>query len=146
MSDKKLGIRPDGTTYELAEPGSQFPIPWAKLDTPIIPLVKALNKLPGIQTMECCCGHGKHHLWIILYAHCFESLYPLLFAIHANEERRRKWYVVVELLAKRGIIQCRLKTYLTGAEAYEGADRIAAFLTHDRQPMVIWRIERRDIG
>lgn len=142
---KKIGIRPDGTTYALAEPGSQFPIPWAKLDGPIVPLVRALNELPGVQTLECCCGHGKKHLWIILHADCFESLYPLLVAIHANDERRQQWIVRVELLPKRGLIQCRLLTTLVGAAAYEDADRIACFITHNTRATVIYRVERREV-
>lgn len=146
MSRKKIGIRPDGTTYELSDAGSQFPIPWEKLDTPIIPLVRALNDLPGIQTLECCCGHGERHLWIIFCADCFESLVPILTAICATDERREQWMVCVELLAKRGVVQCRLLTKLSGPEAYENADRIAQFIVHNTRAMVIYKIERREVG
>lgn len=34
-------------------------IPYDDIDVECHNLVKALNKLPGIETTECCCGHGK---------------------------------------------------------------------------------------
>lgn len=142
----KFGTRPDGTIYELAEPGSQFPIPWDKVDSPMIPLLKAMNRLPMVQTLECCCGHGKRHLWILFYAACPEALVPLLEAIHANDERRENWEILIEFLPKRGTIQYRLRTKFKGYKAYEEADRIAFYITEPQEPSrIVWRIERREV-
>ena len=54
-SQQKLKLRPDG------DPGGNG---WT--DPEIVPLVDALNSLPGIVTLQSCAGHAGYrgHLWI----------------------------------------------------------------------------------
>jgi hypothetical protein len=37
-------------------------------DPEVIPLVRAMNRLPGIHTQESCCGHGERpfHIWFLV--------------------------------------------------------------------------------
>ena len=34
------------------------------MDPECIPICDALNRIPGIRTLESCCGHGKHGFWV----------------------------------------------------------------------------------
>ena len=37
-----------------------------KMDAEVVTLCKALNRMPGIRTIESCCGHGgsPYHIWL----------------------------------------------------------------------------------
>lgn len=50
----------------------------ADMDAECIPLCDALNALPGISTLQSCCGHGRgpHLIWFS--AGSVESLRPVL--------------------------------------------------------------------
>ena len=49
------------------------------MDTECIELCRAMNKVPGIRTIESCCGHGKtpYHIWF--KANRLTSLPALLY-------------------------------------------------------------------
>lgn len=50
-----------------------------KIDPECLNLVKAFNKLPGIRTLECCCGHGKSNYRIFFKQHAKDSTRGLAF-------------------------------------------------------------------
>lgn len=39
-----------------------------KIDKECLELCDSMNAIPGIDTFESCCGHGKHGIWIWFYA------------------------------------------------------------------------------
>jgi len=47
------------------------------IDKEVVPLCTALNKIPGVQTLESCCGHGKGNFRIFFYCDDMETLYKL---------------------------------------------------------------------
>lgn len=48
-----------------------------RMDPECIPLCDALNRIPGIETFESCCGHGRHEFWIWMFAKSVKSLFIL---------------------------------------------------------------------
>lgn len=49
------------------------------MDKEVINLCKALNKLPGIKTVESCCGHGQHEFRIWIVAKDLSNLPPVAY-------------------------------------------------------------------
>ena len=49
------------------------------MDKEVIDLCKALNKLPGISTVESCCGHEKHPFRIFFIAETLDNLPPVAY-------------------------------------------------------------------
>lgn len=55
------------------------------MDPECIPLCDALNALPGIRTLESCCGHGRepHRVWFA--AASVDNLRPVLVAARKSQ-------------------------------------------------------------
>jgi hypothetical protein len=49
------------------------------LDRECLALCKAMNRLPGIETTESCCGHGKHEYLIFFKPKSFDAMLPILY-------------------------------------------------------------------
>ena len=47
------------------------------IDPECIVLCDALNSLPGIRTVESCCGHGKYEFQVVFEAGTIEALFPI---------------------------------------------------------------------
>jgi hypothetical protein len=56
-------------------------IPYDEIDDEIRKLVKALNRVPGLQTVESCHGHGKHGLFIWMRFESIPSLNRFLWGM-----------------------------------------------------------------
>lgn len=63
------------------------------MDPECVPLCDALNRLPGIHTLESCCGHGESTFLVAFSAAAVESLRPILIAIDENSS----WHVKARL-------------------------------------------------
>jgi len=50
-----------------------------EIDKDIVNLVKAMNRFPGIHTVESCSGHGKRPASIFFVPETIEALPPLLY-------------------------------------------------------------------
>ena len=57
--------------------------PLNDIDAECVDLYLAMNRLPGIQTIESCCGHGKHQYRIWFWADSLEALPRLLYWVDA---------------------------------------------------------------
>jgi hypothetical protein len=75
------------------------------MDSECVPLCDALNNLPGIETFESCCGHGKSPFMIFFIAEGIEDLLPVLVEIHD----RREWRLEVQWANGGGQIYFMLK-------------------------------------
>ncbi len=51
------------------------------MDAECIPICIAMNRLPGIRTVESCCGHDRTPFQVFFVAERIESLFPLLRAM-----------------------------------------------------------------
>lgn len=47
------------------------------IDKECIPLINALNSIPGIVTTTSCCGHGKRHFSIFFYVYNLDAIIKL---------------------------------------------------------------------
>jgi len=54
------------------------------MDAECIPICTALNQLPGIRTVESCCGHGKAPHRVFFLPDTVESLSPILRAAESS--------------------------------------------------------------
>ena len=54
-------------------------INYAGMDPECVALVKAINRIDGIETTESCCGHGKYKFLIFLDVEKLENLPILLY-------------------------------------------------------------------
>ena len=50
-----------------------------EIDKDIVNIVKAMNRFPGIRTVESCSGHGKQKASIFFVPETIEALPPLLY-------------------------------------------------------------------
>ena len=91
-----------------------------KMDEESIPLCDAINRIPGLLTVESCCGHGKEPFRIWLLANDNNSLAYLLF--HAQYQRPG-WTMQVTTDGCGDIPTYRLEGPVGG---YEESYRIAA--------------------
>lgn len=80
---------------------SESPSYPSDMDLECVPLCNALNRLPGIVTVESCCGHGKEPFRIYFTVEKVEALHPLLSAImftpwriHVNRIERDIYFVL----------------------------------------------------
>jgi hypothetical protein len=55
------------------------------LDPEVVSLCGALNKIPGIETIASCCGHGYAAFRIYFVAESIENLKPILERIDESE-------------------------------------------------------------
>lgn len=99
------------------------------MDAECVELCKAINRLPGLRTIESCCGHGKHGYWIWLTADSVEALMPLNYWVDACHSGLRDWQLVVSTDCSHDPES--VKFWLqgpTGDEGYAEASRLAKLL------------------
>jgi len=53
------------------------------MDKEVINLCDALNKLPGVRTVESCCGHGKQPFRIWIKVKDLSNLPPVAYFLEA---------------------------------------------------------------
>lgn len=63
--------------------------PYHEFDPEVVDLCRAINALPGLQTIESCCGHGKgpFRIWFRVEEGDHRGLFVL-----ARAANRRYWY------------------------------------------------------
>ena len=102
------------------------------MDTEVIPLCDSLNKLPGIQTYESCCGHGNAPFRIFFDAINRKVLAQVCYAADACHSGIAGWRVIA-------ITDCSMRPasfFLegpVGEVAYSGAQSISKFINENFQ-------------
>lgn len=96
-----------------------------KMDTEVVSLCKAINKIGGLKTYESCCGHEDRPFRIWFHVENMERLPVLLFNIdkcHVKMAKSWKCHVYTDCAMSPA------KFYIegpVGKQAYEEAGRIA---------------------
>lgn len=67
-------------------------IPYDELDKEIVPLVRLLNSISGIETTESCCGHDKTPCRVWCKVESFEALLALSKLFWWNED----WVISID--------------------------------------------------
>lgn len=97
-------------------------------DVEVVALVDAMNLVPGIRTIESCCGHGDYPFRIWFVTDSLEALPALLYWFDSCHCGCRDWRVIAKT-------DCGMSpvTFLVEGPvgAYEDADRIAAYIRDD---------------
>lgn len=108
-----------------------------EIDTECLPLVKALNNIPGIHTTESCCGHNNEAFIIFACAVDIASLYILGRHFDRNY-CTAGWTVrlvvndkVEDIIHRVSFMVHRLASPTTYQESYTIARAINSFLNND---------------
>jgi hypothetical protein len=98
------------------------------MDLECVKLCTAMNRLPGIETFESCCGHGDRPFKVWFFAESLEVLPALLYWFDACHSGVQGWRVYVTT-------DCAMSPAKFEAEGpigdYEGATKIAEALSSD---------------
>lgn len=95
------------------------------LDPEVRELCEAINALPGVATIESCCGHGKQPFRIWVHPAEPDDLLPLLWATDRCHSGQPGWRVVVYTDCAASFVTWMLEG---PAGAYRAADAIAAVI------------------
>jgi tRNA(Phe) wybutosine-synthesizing methylase Tyw3 len=96
------------------------------MDADCIPLCDALNALPGICTVESCCGHGIDTHRIFFTVVLVEHLSPILRSIESSA-----WRCEVFWTNGQGIAMFMLKGPIGQASMPGGANDLASWIRND---------------
>ena len=100
-------------------------VPPSDLDSECLELCKAMNAMPGIRTIEACCGHGERSFKVWFLASALDALPPLLYWFDACHSGVVGWSV-------QALTDCGMSPVRFLAEGpvggYEGARLIAVQL------------------
>jgi hypothetical protein len=97
----------------------------ADLDPEVRVLCEAVNELPGVATVESCCGHGTQPFRIWLHVKNPDDLLPLLWAMDRCHSGQYGWTVRVYTDCAASLVTWMLEG---PAGAYRAADVIAGVL------------------
>jgi hypothetical protein len=97
----------------------------ADMDAECILICDALNALPGIQTVESCCGHGERPHRIFFSAVLIEHLRPVLMASHSSG-----WHVEARWANGGDAIYFLLEGPIGPANMPGGANDFAEWITN----------------
>jgi hypothetical protein len=93
-----------------------------QMDIECIKICNALNKIRGIQTINSCCGHGKHGFWIFFTTKSFIALSKVCYFADKCHSGVSNWQVIA-------YTDCSMtpnRFLLEGpTDDYAGADKIA---------------------
>jgi hypothetical protein len=96
----------------------------ANMDPECIPLCDAINSMPGLRTLESCCGHGKEHFRIWFAAESLTYLPPLLYYLMPCHIGFR-WNCYVTTDCGMSPVHFRIESETVGEEAYGQSKAIA---------------------
>lgn len=65
-----------------------------KMDLECIKICDALNTIRGIETINSCCGHGKHGFWIYFLATSFKALAKVCYYADTCHSGLTGWHVI----------------------------------------------------
>jgi len=119
-------------------------IPYDNFDPEVVPLCKALNTLPGIETIESCCGHGEYpfRIWFKVDGRVDPRMTGLFFITRSVDRRYwqfgNEWDIKLSVgdSVSKGILPTLflLESTALGEEAYAQArdlfDNMTHFLNH----------------
>src|SRR6266513_1094193 len=94
------------------------------------PLCEAMNTVPGIETLQGCCGHDEwpYHIWF--EAESLEALPPLLYWFDSCHCGYPGWYVIALTDCACAPVRFMVEGQI-GEEAYKQADAIAKLIEDD---------------
>lgn len=93
------------------------------MDVECITICDALNALPGIATIESCCGHGEHPHRIFFTAILIEHMYPIL-----QSGSSRAWSVEARWANGNNAIYFMLEGPVGPADMPRGANNFADWI------------------
>ena len=94
------------------------------VDKEIVKLVEAMNKFPGIRTIETCAGHGNKAPAIWFQPDSIEDLPALLYWFDRCHSGCH-WPVHIYTDCSADHVTWMVKAMIKGDEAYQEADKIA---------------------
>lgn len=97
------------------------------MDSECVPLVKILNRLPGIETIESCCGHGKKPFLVWLLAKQVADLLPIAWALDSCHSGRAGWQLIAYTDCAADLMRFRIEGP-TGDKAFRDAEAIAKLI------------------
>lgn len=97
------------------------------LDPECYQLCEAINLLPGIRTIESCCGHGKHPFRIWFETEGLEYLPHALYYFAWCHCGFRGWTVIAQTDCAMSPVMFMIEGPC-GEEAYKQANKIASIL------------------
>lgn len=74
--------------------GSNTVIPYDDIDKELVELIKCINNVKGIETVECCCGHGEAPCYIWFKA---DSIKDVTRFQHSYLYRSKLWRITVNM-------------------------------------------------
>ncbi len=74
--------------------GSNTVIPYTDIDYELVELIKCMNNIEGIETVECCCGHGTEpcQIWFVA-----DSVKDVTHFIHDYLYRSLLWRITIDI-------------------------------------------------
>ena len=109
----------------MSKPNKQNTSIEGKIDKECVNLCRAMNKLPGISTIESCCGHGKHQYHIWFEATNLDVLPELLYWFDSCHCGYYGW----NIQAKTDCAMSPVVFFVEGPTgAYEEAEKIAELI------------------
>ena len=100
----------------------------AGVDKEVVELVIQMNRFEGIRTMDSCCGHGEHGVWIFFLADSLESLPSLLFYVDSCHNGCPGWQVIARTDCSMAPTSFLLESTNVGQTAYDEAEKIAGYM------------------
>ncbi|KKN26502.1 hypothetical protein LCGC14_0874180 [marine sediment metagenome] len=97
------------------------------VDKELVNLVKAMNKFPGIRTIESCAGHGNKPPAIWFQPDSIEDLPALLYWFDRCHSGCY-WPVRIYTDCSADHVTWMVKARVDGEEAYQEADKIAEYM------------------
>ena len=119
----------------------------ADMDPECVPLCKAINSIPGLETTCSCCGHGESSFDIWFWAKTVRSLYVLARAIDRRYGGPEEWCCLVEDmdLVDKPVVFRLTSGESRGPEAYARASIIVASIFEAlNHPVVMKEFVNRD--
>lgn len=122
------------------------------MDKPCIPICDAINNIPGLTTVDSCCGHSHESFMIGFSARSVNNLYALTRLVDKRYSSVPGWNVVV---SDTDVCELPVLFYLhsgtnIGRRAYTQANAIAKsitkFLPHLKKIQRKIRMTRRAMG
>lgn len=97
------------------------------VDKELVNLVKAMNKFPGIRTIESCAGHGRKPPAIWFVPESIEVLPAMLYWFDRCHSSCN-WNVRIYTGCSADHVMWMVEARMEGEEAYQEADKIAKYM------------------
>ena len=112
------------------------------MDTNCINLVRALNRLPGITTIESCEGHDRMPFKIWFIADSLDALIEPCYWVDPCHCGQHGWQIIAQTDCAMSPIKFRLEGPV-GELAYEGAEEIARVINVAQDEMTLVDLDER---